>query len=71
MHRQMRETDSKFLFSLDIKRVEQEKRMEERQRREEERKAKVQERSTQEEMKKSMLIRKLESSESRKELVSA
>lgn len=41
MHRQMRDTDSKFLFSLDIKRIEQEKRQEERQRREEERKAKV------------------------------
>ena len=65
MHKQMRDTESKSLFSLDIKRIEQEKRQEERQKREEERKAKFLERSNHEEMKKSMLIKKLESSESR------
>ena len=53
MEKEMNETNSKFLFTLDIKRIEQQKRQEERQKREEDRKAKQIMLASQEEVKKS------------------
>lgn len=67
----MNETTSKFKMSLDFRRVEQQKKLEDRARKDELLKAKREEVTSRAELKKTELLRKIERSNSRQELVSA